>query len=144
LGRRYVYQKRKVIGVRLLKLAIINSLLCVLLGQATASLAEGQATYTEFLPGVPPNCERPILNTSGVGTSLDECEAMYRQHDFAEGICEIKARIKRRIALHMLEQYDAQWLANIANRQEACIDLLAEKGRLGLLNELRRWWHILR
>jgi hypothetical protein len=127
----------------ILKRAAIICLLCFdLVGQSTISSAENQATYTEFLPGVPPNCEQPVLNTSGIGTTLEACEVMYKKNDFAQSTCETEARIKRRTGLHLLQQYDAQWLANLTNRKEACVDLLSEKGRLGLLQMIGRWWNI--
>jgi hypothetical protein len=130
------------IGVKLLKLA---SLLCIyLLFRSTISSAEDQAMYTEFLPGAPPSCQKPILNTSGIGTTLEACEKMYKNNDFAQSTCETEARVKQRTAPDLLEQYEAQWLANLANRKEACLDLLAEKGRLGMLDIMWRWWNILR
>jgi hypothetical protein len=113
----------------------------VSIGSATLpSLAEDMAVYTEYVPGFPPNCEKPQLNVSGIGSTLEGCEAMYKRNDYIEWKCEREALFKQQTAPHLLQEYDVKWLNNIVNRKGACVDLLAENGKLGLWDRISRWW----
>ena len=117
------------------------SLIIGLAGWANDLPAQDMAEYTEYLPGMPPNCEKPLLNTLGLGSTLEGCEAMYQKNNFVEWQCEDEALFKQRTAPHLLQQSDVKWLANVVNRKNACIDLLAKKGKLGLWDRLSHWWH---
>jgi len=104
-------------------------------------LADDFAPYTEYLPS--PNCETPRLLQrplipSSVST-LDVCESIYKNGNFIEWGCESEASLKERTAPQLLEQSDMKWLANVVNRKKACMDLLAEKGKLGLWDTISRW-----
>jgi hypothetical protein len=50
--------------------------------------ADDDAYYTEYLPGMPPNCEEPLLNRFFPGSTLEGCEAMYKADKFIEWACE--------------------------------------------------------
>jgi hypothetical protein len=103
--------------------------------------ARDDALYTEYVPGFPADCEKPLLNTSGIGSTLEGCEAMYKASNFVEWACEEEAMFKQRTAPHLLQQGDLKWLANLENRKKACMDLLATKGKLGLWDSVSRWWN---
>jgi len=92
-------------------------------------LADDFAPYIEYLPS--PNCD----------STLDVCESMYKNGNFIEWGCESEASFKERTAPQLLEQSDMKWLANVVNRKKACMDLLAEKGKLGLWDTISRWWN---
>ena len=51
------------------------------------------------------------------------------------------ALIKQKTAPHLLKDSDVKWLANVENRKKACMDLLARKGELGVLDSVSRWWN---
>jgi hypothetical protein len=121
--------------------AIIASLCFGLTCLPTLSSAQDDATYTEYLPGIPPNCEKPILNISGFGSTLDGCQAMYKANNFIEWACEDEALFKQRTAPHLLQQYDVKWLTNVENRKKACMALLARKEKLGLWDRISHWWN---
>ena len=112
-----------------------------LAGLSTISPAQDDATYTEYLPGMPPDCEKPFLNVTGLGSTLEGCEAMYKASNFTEWACEDESLFKQRTAPQLLQQYDVKWLANVVNRKKACMDLLARKGKLGLWDKISRWWN---
>jgi hypothetical protein len=117
-------------------------LLCVGLAcLSTTSPAQDDAIYTEYLPGLPPNCEKPLLNTTGLGSTLEGCQSMYKANDFAEWACEDEALFKQHTAPHLLQQSDVKWLANVVNRKKACMDLLAREGKLGWWDRISRWWN---
>ena len=75
------------------------------------------------------------------GSTLDVCESMYKNGNFIEWGCESEASFRERTAPQLLEQSDMKWLANVVNRKKACMDLLAEKGKLGLWDAISRWWN---
>jgi hypothetical protein len=102
--------------------------------------ADDDAYYTEYLPGMPPNCEEPLLNRFFPGSTLEGCEAMYKADKFIEWACEEESLTKQRIAPHLLTQADVKWLTNVVNRKRACIDLLASKKKLRLWDTISRWW----
>ena len=99
-------------------------------------LADDFAPYTEYLPS--PNCETPRLLQGpfmpSSGSTLDVCESMYKNGNFIEWGCESEASFRERTAPQLLEQSDMKWLANVVNRKKACMDLLAEKGKLDSSN----------
>ena len=108
-----------------------------LVGLPNASLAEDFAPYPEYWAA--PNCEQPKLEPNS-NSSLDVCESMYKKGSFVEWQCESEALFKQRTAPQLLQDYDVKYLANVANRKEACMDLLAKKGELGLWDTISRWW----
>jgi hypothetical protein len=65
---------------------------------------------------------------------------MYEANNFVEFTCEREAFFKQRTAPHLLVQSDIKWLSNVDNRRTACIDLLAEKGKLSMWDTISRWW----
>jgi hypothetical protein len=117
--------------------AVIVSLCVGLAGQPTILFAQDKAVYTEYLSD---NCEKPLLNTLGPSSSLEACQAMYRASNFAELVCEKEALFKQHTAPHLLQQNDVKWLSNVVNRKRACMDLLADKGKLGFWDRISRWW----
>jgi hypothetical protein len=119
-----------------------------LAGQPTMLLAEDdpdRATYTEYVPDFhaqPPKdgCENPHLDRTNFGSTLAMCEGMYKRNDFTEDHpCESEALFKQRNAPHLLQQSDLKWLANVVNRKRACMNLLADKGKLGVRDRIYRW-----
>ena len=88
------------------------------------------AGYTEYITGLPPNCEKPVLNTLRPGSYLDACEAMYQANNFVEFSCEREALFKQKTAPSLLQEADLKWLSNVVNRKGACMDLLARRGKL--------------
>jgi hypothetical protein len=110
-------------------------------GLPGSSLAEDMAAYTEYLPGMAPSCEKPLLNTTGIGITLERCEVMYEKNNYIEFRCEREALAKQRTAPHLMQEYDAKWVANIINRKKACMDLLANNGKLALWDTVSRWWN---
>src|ERR1700726_4002142 len=75
------------------------------------------ADYTEYLAGLPPHCEKPVLNTIRPGSSLDACEAMYQANNFVESTCESEALFKQKTAPALLQEADVKWLSNVVNRK---------------------------
>jgi hypothetical protein len=110
-------------------------------GLPRTSPAEDVAAYSEYLPAMAPSCEKPLLNATGVRITLERCEVMYEKNNYIEGRCERVALSKQRTASHLLQEYDAKWLANIVNRKKACMDLLENNGKLGLWDTISRWWN---
>ena len=106
-----------------------------------AEEVDDRAYYTEYLPGVfPPNCEKPLLNTLSPYSSLEACVAMYQKDYFIEWACEKEALLKQKTNPNLLTQHDIKYLSNVINRKEACMTLLARKGKLSWPDTISRWW----
>jgi hypothetical protein len=120
--------------------AVIVSLCVGFAGQPTILFAQDIAIYSEYVPD--PNCEKPRLeDRMFLGKStLETCEAMYKADNFTEWLCEREALFKQRTAQHLLQQNDVKWLSNVVNRKGACLDLLANEGKLGLWDRISHWW----
>jgi hypothetical protein len=110
-------------------------------GSPDAALHQDRAIYTEYVPHVPPDCEKPQLDTLRFGSGLGICESMYKSNSFVEWDCEGEALFKQRTAPQLLKDADVKWLSNVANRKKACMDLLAQKGKLGWRDTISRWWN---
>ena len=110
-----------------------------LIGLPSSLIAEDfTEVYNEYFPT--PNCEEPQA-TQG-NRSHQWCEDMYnKKGDYALFQCESEALFKQRTAPQLLQQTDVKWLANAVNRKKACMDLLANKGKLGLWDTFSRWWN---
>jgi hypothetical protein len=99
---------------------------------------DDRANYTEYVPG--PDCEHPRLDRTGFGSTLEMCLSMYKANDFTEiSSCEKESLFKQKTAPHLLQDYDLKWLVSTENRKRACMDLLARKGKLGVLDSVSRW-----
>ena len=107
---------------------------------------EDRAYYPEYVPSsssgftAAAGCEEPLLNTLFPWSSLEACQEMYKASNFIEFPCEREALFKQRTAPHLLLQHDIEWLSNVANRKRACMELLAEKGKLSMWDTISRWW----
>jgi hypothetical protein len=124
-----------------LKLIAAFWLVAVLVVPSNASAEDDRAIYTEYLPGMPPNCDKPLLDVSMFGSTLETCQQMYQHGDFASWTCEEEALYKQKINPSLITQSDIKWLVNVMNRKRACIALLARTGKLSVKDKFLRWWN---